>query len=224
MIETDVRRFPHGLTRTVAGVLLCIAAALAAPAGQAKAQTVAENEIVFVPPVFGAPGNRVGAGTRSTLDPEALVVAVAPKGGGMTATRSPVLYWWLARDTVGQLSLALRARGADRPLLELTRQVDLKKGFHGWSLADLGLRLTPEKVYEWSISLQATGDSFPESAASLIEYRAAESLAGTSSPDLETLAAKGVWYDTFAAVASEESTAARRDALLEQAKIRLPGR
>ncbi len=185
------------------------------------AQTTEAAEIVFVPPVDGAPVERIGAGTRGSGSPSDQLKLIVPQGGALSASPSPVLYWWIAAPYKGKLQLTLTRDGTDAPLLDAVEQVSLKAGLNTVSLGDFGVRLQAGDIYRWSLSL--VGGELNETAASYVEYRETE-VASNDSPAKQAheLAKAGVWYDAFAIVAGNSELSSAREALLTQVGIKLP--
>lgn len=190
--------------------------------GLAQAQTDEESlEFVFVPPVDGAPVERIGAGTRGSTSQGERLKLLVPLGGGLTKTPSPVLYWWIASPYKGKLQFRLNRDGADAPLLDSAEDVSLKAGLNTLNLGDFGVRLQAGDIYRWSLSL-AAGDVKAE-AATYVEYREVKVASHDSSAkNAKELANAGLWYDAFALVAEEAKLQGARDALLKQVGITLP--
>lgn len=188
------------------------------------AQDDTAEEVVFVPPVFGAPGNRVGAASRNTLSGTELVTIVAPQGGGLTIRQSPVLYWWLREDTNATLTMRLRRHEDARPLLLVEKTVSLSKGLQAWNLGSLGVRLANDRIYQWSVTVDDSDGGEVASAASFVERQTLRALSGSESPETSALAKNGVWYDAFASAVMSGPSGQEIDALLDQAELVLPGR
>lgn len=189
-------------------IAAAFATCLSLPAlAQTTTQTVPVDDIVFVPPVIGAPGDRIGAGTRGggeTGDGERGdgVRLLAPPGGGLSATQSPRLYWWLDTPFDGTLQIDLTADGADRPLLSFDEDAKLAPGLQVFALPDLGLRIRDAQIYRWTVRLTPQDARTTLSASSFVEFRASDDdAAGTAGADgkgaIAALAANGYWYDAF---------------------------
>ncbi len=206
-----------------AGLSLGLAAAtfLALP-GPAYAQDDAEElEIVFVPPVDGAPAERIGAGTRGTGSPSAQLKLMVPKGGALTGSESPALYWWNAKPYDGMLTVTLTRDGTDTPLLNLEEKVTLQGGLNTISLGDVGVRLKAGDIYRWAVSIVAGNRTVTQS--SYIEFRKSDMSATASSAKMaKALAGAGLWYDAFALVARDPKLSGARTAMLKQVGIQLP--
>lgn len=190
--------------------------------GPVLAQTDSEEvDMVFVPPVDGAPAERIGAGTRGSNARGERLKLIVPLGGGITKSPSPVLYWWIASPYKGKLEFKLDRDGADAPLLDSAEDVSLEAGLNTLSLGDFGVRLQEGDIYRWSLTL-ANGDPKAE-ATSYVEFRNTKVASHDSSAkNAKELANAGLWYDAFAVVAGEDKLKGARDALLKQVGITLP--
>ena len=104
----------------------------AAPSGDAKAGV----EPVYKPPLRGAPGGRVGGGTRGT-GREAFVLSVmAPSHTGLTTSEQPVLFWFISASTSNPVELTVVDPQKTDPLLELRIDPPVAPGFHRVRLSD----------------------------------------------------------------------------------------
>lgn len=206
-----------------AGLTLGMAAAnLVSAPSVAVAQSEAESvDIVFVPPVDGAPVERIGAGTRGSGSPSEHLKLMVPKGGALTGSPSPSLYWWIAEPYEGTLQATLTRDGTDAPLLDMAEKVSLKAGLNTLALGDFGVRLQAGDIYRWTVSLAAGNRK--ETATSYVEYRETKVASqDTPAKTAKALASAGLWYDAFALVAQEEKLNGARDAMLTQVGIKLP--
>ena len=206
-----------------AGLSLGLAAAsFMSPPNAAFAQDDAETlEIVFVPPVDGAPAERIGAGTRGTGSPSAQLKLMVPKGGALTGSASPALYWWNAKPYDGVLSVTVTRDGTDTPLLNLQEKVSLQEGLNTIALGDVGVRLKAGDIYRWAVSIVADNRTVTQS--SYIEFRKSDLGATDSAAKMaKALAGAGLWYDAFALVASDPKLSGARTAMLKQVGIKLP--
>ena len=188
----------------------------------ALAQSTSEEdvEVVFMPPVDGAPAERIGAGTRGSGTPSENLKLIVPKGGALSSSSSPLLYWWIAAPYEGKLQLTLTRDGTDSPLLDAVEEVSLKAGLNTINLGDFGVRLQAGDIYRWSISL--VGGALNETAFSYVEFRKTDLAFGDNPVQhAQALAGAGIWYDAFALVAADEKLASARDAMLEQIGIKI---
>ncbi|MCP5082151.1 MAG: DUF928 domain-containing protein [Alphaproteobacteria bacterium] len=204
------------------GLSLGMAAAqlVSMPSSSLAQSTNEEVDVVFVPPVDGAPAERIGAGTRGSGSPSDRLKLIVPQGGALSSSTSPVLYWWIAAPYKGKLQLSLTRDGTDAPLLDAVEDVSLKAGLNTLSLGDFGVRLQAGDIYRWSISL--AGGDLNESAFSYVEFRKTDvASGGNPAKNAKALAGAGIWYDAFALVAANEKLSGARDAMLGQVGIKL---
>jgi hypothetical protein len=115
-----------------------------------------KREVVYKPPVRGAPPSRVSGGTRGSTPTGVPVLEVlAPNDIGFTLREQPTLYWYNSSAVQTQLQLTLAAddKSVD-PLLEVdlaARQVPA--GINSFSLTGTAVKLRPDTEYIWSVSL-----------------------------------------------------------------------
>ena len=187
-------------------------------AQQTAADELPVEEIVFVPPGGGAPRDRIGAGTRGAGG-GALLRLIAPASGGVTATSSPKLYWWLREPYSGEVEITIRRDGSSQPLLSMTENVALDAGLSSIDLSDMGMRLQADHVYHWSVALKAKRVK----ALNLVEFRSPAAAAeGSVASKVKDLAGQGYWYDAYALIAEAPGMEKARDALQSQVGITLP--
>ncbi len=223
---TNKHPVPTARNRAVCSILLACLFIICETAAtiQAKAQSTGATvePIVFVPPVIGAPGNRVGAGTRSGNLSSPGVSIVAPKGGGLTRLESPRLYWWLDHPFSGAIQIQLRANDAERPLLDLEENLSVPRGLQAFDLGSLGLRIRDRQIYEWSITLHPAGSGEPSRAITFLERRPSNApvRSGDKATVARSLASEGIWFDAFAKTARDPGLLDYRNALLLQIGIK----
>ncbi len=84
---------------------MAMAQLVALPSQTFAQSSTEEVDVVFVPPVDGAPAERIGAGTRGSGSPSEHFKLIVPQGGALSASTSPVLYGGLPRPTKARFSL-----------------------------------------------------------------------------------------------------------------------
>jgi hypothetical protein len=182
---------------------------------------------VYIPPKRGAPGGRVGGGTRGPNQTFTLSV-LAPDHTGLTALAQPTLYWYLSKSISTQVEFTLIENDMARPLVEKVLSPPFEAGIHRLQLADFGVQLTPGRQYQWSITLVTNPKrrskdvlagatierfSFPEATAS--------KLARADRPEaVRVYAQAGHWYDAVA-VLSELIDGSPMDAALRRQRAAL---
>lgn len=240
----DRRKTGHPLARrpavpaAVAALLLCGALA-AGPAGAAQVadpppgmsasdtdelknlDTEDDVDVVFKPPVDGAPGDRVGAGTRDGTSLVRRVVLLAPKGGGLTTSATPKLYWWLAKAFEGTIEIKVEPVDDKKTVLEVRRPISAEAGLQLLDLETLGLSLDEGRIYVWKLVLKTKEDVGWASGLSFVERVAPPEGANAENPvgRAKALAAAGIWYDALATVAENPALENQRASLLTSAGL-----
>jgi hypothetical protein len=229
-----------GATALVA--LLGIVAAAASPAAaqdrrdtsvpiptQEKEPTKVASAPVYKPPLRGAPGGRVGGGTRGTNTRDVFVLsALAPDHMGLTVSEQPSLYWFISNATSLPVELAIMDPQGVKPLLETRLTGPVERGVHRINLAQHGVRLEPGVPYRWSVTVipDEKRRSRDILAAATVErimppdaLRA--KVAETRKEDLPSVYAEaGLWYEALTTL-SELIDQAPADAALRQQRAAL---
>lgn len=178
----------------------------------------------------GAPTGRTGAATRGA-EGELTLDLVAPlRGIGLTAAKQPELCYIMSARTVQPMRLAISTPGRARPLASLELQRSRASGLGVISLRDLGIRLTPDLLCAWSLTVAADPRAPSQDlvANALIQYRPgglALEAAREASLDrrIDALARAGYWYDavTLAEQSQDSDHGAALARLLGQAELRM---
>jgi uncharacterized protein DUF928 len=190
---------------------------------------------VYKPPLRGAPGGRVGGGTRGTAGRDLFVLSVlAPDHKALTVSEQPTLYWYISGDTSLPVEFAVVDPNATEPLLEKTLPSPVARGIHRINLAEYGVKLAPNVAYRWSVTVvpDANRRSRDILSSGLVERVAtpAELTAKLTSAPKDQLPAiyaeAGLWYDALAAMSTlvasapnDASLRQQRAALLTQAGL-----
>jgi len=189
-------------------------------AGDAKATAAAE----YKPPLRGAPGGRVGGGTRGTGRESFILSVLAPNHIGLTTSAQPVLYWFISGPSSLPVELTLVDPQKTEPLVELHIKPPIAQGVHRVRLADHGVRLEPGVSYQWYVAVVPdTGRRSKDIlAGGAIERVAppdglAARLAQASKADQPSVyAGASLWYDALAALGELIDEAPRDRALVER--------
>lgn len=184
----------------------------------------ANAEAVYKPPMRGAPGGRVGGGTRGTGHEAFVLSVLAPNHTGLTTSEQPVLYWYISSPSSYPVELTLVDPEKTDPLLELRIDPPVSPGFHRVRLADHRVRLAPEVSYQWYVAVVPdTGRRSKDILAggSIERVSPPEGLAAklsrASKADTPSLYAEaGLWYDAVAALGELIDQAPSDRALVEQ--------
>lgn len=107
----------------------------------------------YKPPKRGAPGGRVGGGTRGPGEALPSLAALAPNHVGLTAQEQPSLYWYISKDTDHPFELTIVEQQAVDPVLETALPQPTHHGVQRVRLADYGVQLALDKEYHWFIAL-----------------------------------------------------------------------
>lgn len=197
------------------------------PGGGAKAAAAT----AYKPPMRGAPGGRVGGGTRGTGREAFILSVLAPNHTGLTTSAQPVLYWFISSPSSLPVELTVVDPEKTDPLLELHIKPPITQGVHRVRLADHGIRLEPGIAYQWYVAVMPdTGRRSKDIlAGGAIERVAppdglAARLAQAPKADQPSVyASASLWYDALASLGDlideapgNRALVAQRSALLQQ--------
>ena len=192
---------------------------------------------VYNPPLRGAPGGRVGGGTRGAgrTGREVFVLsALAPDHPGLTVNEQPSLYWFISNPSSAPVEVTVTDPAGTQPLLELQLLPPVQRGVHRIRLADHNVRLAPGVPYRWFVAIVAdlSRRSRDILAGGTIERIALPEglrpkLAQADKAQLPFLYAEaGLWYDAFGAISeliesapNDPELRKQRAALLAQAGL-----
>lgn len=205
------------------------------PAGPPVSGETAQKEAVAVmlplyrPPSRGAPGGRVGGGTRG--DDQVFTLSVlAPDHIGRTFQDQPTLYWYVSKPLSGPIEFTLIDE-SETPLVEKTLAPSTRLGIQRLPLSEIGVRLERNKQYQWFLAIVVDPKRRAKDvlAGAMIErHPLPESLAAQASVSDRMSAAHiyakaGHWYDAIQMLSEQvretpqDSTPRRhRAALLQQ--------
>jgi uncharacterized protein DUF928 len=244
-LARSIERGGGATMRTAKPLAAIVVAGLIGVSGPAMSQeskqvaqatsTLSSATPVYKPPLRGAPGGRVGGGTRGTAGRDVFVLSVlAPDHQALTVSEQPTLYWYISGDTSLPVEFAIIDPNATEPLLEKALPTPVTKGIHQISLADYGVKLAPNVAYRWSVTVvpDANRRSRDILSSGIVERVATPAeltakLTGAPKDQLPGLYAEaGMWYDALAAMSalvagapSDASLRQQRAALLTQAGL-----
>ena len=182
------------------------------------------SPVVYKPPLRGAPGGRVGGGTRGT-GREAFVLSVlAPGHTGLTTSEQPTLFWFISHPSSYPVELTLVDPGKTEPLIERRLDPPVVAGVHRIRLSEHNVRLAPGTAYQWFVAVVPDGARRSRDilAGGMIERVAspadlAGKIAKASKADVPALYAEaGMWYDAIGTLGELLEQAPDDSALLEQ--------
>jgi uncharacterized protein DUF928 len=190
---------------------------------------------VYKPPLRGAPGGRVGGGTRGTQERDIFVLSVlAPDHTGLTTHEQPSLFWVISTPTTLPVELTIVDPKAVEPLLQIRIPSPVERGVHRLRLADHGIRLARGVAYQWSVTVvpdlaRRSRDILSSGMIQRVDEDP-ELASKRSSADAEDLVAvyaqAGIWYDALETVCDlierspgDATLRSNRAALLRQAEL-----
>lgn len=181
---------------------------------------------IYKPPVRGAPGGRVGGGTRGK-DHTFVLSVLAPNHTGLTAEEQPVLYWYLSKPLSSPIEFTIND-GGTTPLLEKTLTPPFEPGLQRLRLSEFGVHLAAGKQYQWFVGLvsdpkRRSKDILAGATIERVERSAVPVIATDRVAAARRHAEAGYWYDAVALLSEQiEETPAdsiarsQRAALLQQ--------
>lgn len=185
-----------------------------AQAEQNKKTVKPQVKATYRPPSVGAPGGRIGGGTRGE-NQTFLLSVLAPDHTGLTSQTQPAFYWFLNKPITTGIVFTLRDNEQIKPLVEAELRPPFQAGIHQVKLGDFNVELQPGKAYRWYVSLVVDPERRSKDvlAGGFIERvdlpaDAASTLARTESSDRGRVYAEaGYWYDAIATLSEQINTA-----------------
>jgi hypothetical protein len=207
----------------VGGLLLAFP--LATFAADAQPSTGAP---VYKPPKRGAPGGRVGGGTRGIQRDVFVLSVLAPDHSGFTTSEQPSLYWFISSPTSLPVEVTVMDPQGVQPILETRISSPVSAGVHRVRLADHNIRLSPGAPYRWFVAVVPDADRRSKDilAGGAIECvdvpeEIKSKLAKAKKTELPSIYAEaGMWYDAVASI-SELIEAAPQDQGLRKERASL---
>src|SRR5262245_2960936 len=179
---------------------------------------------VYTPPKRGAPGGRVGGGTRGIQREVSLLSVLAPDHSGFTTSEQPSLYWFISSSTSLPVELTVMDPQGIQPILEPRLPAPVTAGVHCIRLSDYNVRLAPGAEYRWFVSVvpdadRRSKDIMTGGAIERVEMpdELKAKVAQAAQSDLPSIYAEaGLWYDTVAAISDSIEAAPQDQALRKQ--------
>jgi hypothetical protein len=202
---------------------------------ESKAVTPTAAVPMYKPPLRGAPGGRVGGGTRGAPGRDTFTLTVlAPDHSGLTVSEQPSLYWYVSGDISLPVEVTIADPNGTQPLLEKAVPTPVKRGVQRVRLADYGVKLAPGIAYRWSVTVvpdpnRRSRDILASGTIERVEPPPdlGAKLQGASKGELASLyAGAGIWYDALAAISeliesspNDAELLRHREALFAQAGL-----
>jgi Domain of Unknown Function (DUF928) len=191
----------------------------------------AANTPVYIPPIRGSPGGRVGGSSRGedcSSGKDFMLSVLVPDHTGLTVHEQPSLYWYLSESTTCPIELTIRDDQAIQPLLESRVSRPVQPGVQRIRLADYNVHLSLDVPYRWYVTVVVDPDrrSKDINAGGFIERIALPEalrtqLAGGGKAQAPFLYAQaGLWYDALTS-SSDLIEAAPDDRVLRQQRASL---
>lgn len=183
---------------------------------------------VYKPPLRGAPGGRVGGGTRGIVEKQVRLSVLAPNHVGLTVRAQPDLYWFISGETACPIEFTITEIRAAKPLLEKRLDTPPRAGIQCIRLKDLALSLKQDVPYQWFVvavvdpnrrSKDILSGGAVQFVASPPALREKLRKAGKNNA-VYVYAEEGLWYDAIAAV-SDLIQASPKDPLLRKKRAAL---
>jgi hypothetical protein len=183
---------------------------------------------MYRPPLRGAPGGRVGGGTRGIKDELFTLYVLAPNHVGLTTQPQPILYWYLSKLTQYPIEVTIIEDQAIYPILEKQIRLPTQPGIHPIRLADYSVQILPGREYWWFVAVVPDADHRSKDilAGGLIEFvKISEELQtklarADKKESFQIYTEEGLWYDALRTI-FDLIEAAPNDLLLRKQRASL---
>jgi uncharacterized protein DUF928 len=197
-----------------------------APGGRVGGGTRGDTNVYNLP-TRGAPGGRVGGGTRGDTN-VFILSALAPDHSGLTTSEQPSLYWYISDSISLPIELTVIDSKNVEPLLETQLPAPGKGGIQQVRLADYKIHLTPGEAYRWFIAVvpdpnRRSKDILAGGAIERIDtpQEIKAKLASSENSQKQFIYAEaGIWYDALQSI-SDLIDASPQNAELRQQRTAL---
>lgn len=202
-----------------------------------KKLTASRHESLYRPPSRGAPGGRVGGGTRGPDADLPLLWALVPDHLGFSTEAQPRLMWYLSKATAYPVEFTLIDETGVTPIIETRLASPFEPGMHIIRLADYDVKLEKGKSYQWFVSVISDPErrSTDILVGGMIQVGDAPVSVGETVqtiPPVEAAklwAQNGFWYDAMSVIStgiqanpSDAEMHALRASLLEEVDLATP--
>ena len=179
---------------------------------------------VYNPPSRGAPGGRIGGGTRGGGQNVFVLSVLAPDHSAFTTSEQPSLYWYISKPTSMPIELTVMDPQGVKPILETQLAPPTKPGIQRVRLADYNVHLAPGAAYRWFVAVVPDADRRSKDilAGGAIERVDLQEdvkakLAKASDKELPFVYAQaGLWYDALKSISDLIDAAPQNQELRNQ--------
>lgn len=165
------------------------------------------NLPVYRPPKgIGAPGGRVGGGSRGQ---EVLTLfALVPDHLGLTIQEQPTLYWYLSKKSPYPVVLTINDKNRVKPIVETILTTAPEAGIHSTPLQEIDIRLELEREYQWFVNLSVDPENPSKNIVAGGRIQRIQPREGLlrrlrdAKPEQQTAiySEAGLWYDALASI------------------------
>ena len=189
------------------------------------------NVPVYNPPSRGAPGGRIGGGTRGGGQNVFVLSVLAPDHSAFTTSEQPSLYWFISKPTSLPVELTVMDPQGVQPILETRVPAPVKAGIQPVRLADYNVHLAPGAAYRWFVAVipdadRRSKDILAGGAIERVDLQqdVKAKLAKASEKEIPFIYAQaGLWYDALKSISDlidaapqDQELHNQRSALLKQ--------
>lgn len=194
----------------------------------------------YIPPSPQNPTPLIRTATGGTRGENKLfptVTLLVPEHVGYTLLEQPTVYWHISTAAKQSAVLTLSVHDRTNPLLEYRLPAPVPAGVHSLDFTQHGIRLQPDKIYEWSVSINenageaSSGDLVAKGFIQRIQADPDLTATELEQDPLErarVYAGAGIWYDALAILSQPHPDPSvqsrmrnRRREMLEQVNIKL---
>ena len=183
---------------------------------------------VYNPPSRGAPGGRIGGGTRGGGQNVFVLSVLAPDHSAFTTSEQPSLYWFISKPTSLPIELTVMDPQGVQPILETRVPAPTKPGIQRVRLADYNIHIAPGAAYRWFVAVipdadRRSKDILAGGAIERVDLQqdVKAKLARASEKEIPFIYAQaGLWYDALKSI-SDLIDAAPQDQELQNQRTAL---
>jgi hypothetical protein len=164
-----------------------------------------DNSLPYHAPDLPSQGRRVIVDEQGPGKDPLYLSVLSPDHIGLTMFEQPALFWFIAQLTSQPVDVMITDEGNTQRLLDVRMLPPIRPGIHKMELKDYGIRLQPNRPYQWSIILQGNtpGESYSTSGWIMrVSPPPANVAALTHLPSINSIPSRplveaGLWYDAI---------------------------